>query len=44
MLMVQAALPMLKESPGGGAIVNIGSINAYSGEPNLIAYSMSKGA
>jgi NAD(P)-dependent dehydrogenase (short-subunit alcohol dehydrogenase family) len=44
MLLVQAALPLLKASPGGGAIVNIGSINAYTGEPNLIAYSMSKGA
>jgi NAD(P)-dependent dehydrogenase (short-subunit alcohol dehydrogenase family) len=24
--------------------VNIGSVNAYCGEPNLLAYSMSKGA
>ncbi|HEX4124894.1 MAG TPA: oxidoreductase [Tepidisphaeraceae bacterium] len=42
MLLVQQALPMLKASQG--SIVNIGSINAYTGEPNLIAYSMSKGA
>ncbi|MEX0906136.1 MAG: SDR family oxidoreductase [Balneolaceae bacterium] len=27
-----------------GCVVNIGSINAYSGEPGLLAYSVSKGA
>ena len=27
-----------------GAVLNIGSINAYCGEPKLLAYSMSKGA
>lgn len=27
-----------------GAVLNIGSVNAWSGEPNLLAYSMSKGA
>ena len=27
-----------------GCVLNIGSVNAYSGEPNLFAYSVSKGA
>jgi NAD(P)-dependent dehydrogenase (short-subunit alcohol dehydrogenase family) len=42
MLLVQAALVHLKQTRG--AVLNIGSINAYSGEGNLLAYSMSKGA
>lgn len=42
MLLVQAALPYLKATKG--AVLNIGSVNAYSGEGNLLAYSMSKGA
>jgi NAD(P)-dependent dehydrogenase (short-subunit alcohol dehydrogenase family) len=29
---------------GGGSIINIGSVNAYIGEPKLMAYSASKGA
>ena len=29
---------------GHGAIINIGSVNAYIGEPKLMAYSASKGA
>lgn len=40
--LVQAALPYLKESKG--CVLNIGSVNAWSGEPNLMAYSISKGA
>lgn len=44
LLLIQAALPHLEESPGGGSIVNIGSINAYCGAPNLLAYSASKAA
>ena len=32
------------QARGGGSIVNIGSINAYVGEPKLGAYSVSKGA
>lgn len=39
---IQAALPHLAETKG--AVVNIGSVNAYAGEPNLLAYSVSKGA
>jgi NAD(P)-dependent dehydrogenase (short-subunit alcohol dehydrogenase family) len=28
----------------GGSVINIGSVNAWSGEPNLMPYSVSKGA
>lgn len=40
--LIQAALPYLQRSRGN--VVNIGSINSWSGEPNLLAYSISKGA
>jgi NAD(P)-dependent dehydrogenase (short-subunit alcohol dehydrogenase family) len=40
--MQQAVVHMKKQ--GGGSIVNIGSVNAYIGEPKLMAYSASKGA
>lgn len=40
--LIQAALPDLTES--GGNVLNIGSVNAWSGEPDLMAYSVSKGA
>jgi NAD(P)-dependent dehydrogenase (short-subunit alcohol dehydrogenase family) len=42
MLLVQAAFEHLKQSRG--AVLNIGSVNAYCGEPNLLPYSLSKGA
>ena len=42
LLLIQAALPHL--SWAKGSVLNIGSINAYCGEPPLLAYSMSKGA
>ena len=41
-LLIQKALPELIKS--NGCVLNIGSINAWSGEPNLLAYSVSKGA
>jgi NAD(P)-dependent dehydrogenase (short-subunit alcohol dehydrogenase family) len=41
-ILIQAALPSMK-SRGGGSIINIGSINAYIGQHNLFAYSVSKG-
>jgi len=47
---VRAPFILLQESiapmraRGGGSIVNIGSVNAYVGEPKLGAYSVSKGA
>jgi NAD(P)-dependent dehydrogenase (short-subunit alcohol dehydrogenase family) len=42
MLLIQAAYEQLKASKG--AVLNIGSVNAYCGEPNLLPYSISKGA
>lgn len=41
-VLIKAALPHLKQNHG--SVLNIGSVNAYSGEPNLLAYSVSKGA
>ena len=41
-LLIKVALPYLSEMRG--CVLNIGSVNAYSGEPNLFAYSVSKGA
>ncbi|WP_149303107.1 SDR family NAD(P)-dependent oxidoreductase [Pareuzebyella sediminis] len=40
--LIQAALPYLEKNHG--CVLNIGSINAWCGEPDLLAYSMSKGA
>ena len=40
LFLIQAAFPHLKKSEG--AVLNIGSINAYSGESSLLAYSISK--
>ena len=40
--LIQAALPHLRKTKG--CILNIGSVNAWCGEPNLLAYSISKGA
>jgi len=42
LMLIKAALPELDKNKG--AVLNIGSVNAYSGEPNLLAYSISKGA
>src|SRR3954467_2664639 len=42
LLLIRAAYPHLKRSEG--CVLNIGSINGYSGESNLLAYSISKGA
>lgn len=41
LLLIQAALPHFR-AQGGGRVVNIGSSNAYCGERNLLAYSMTK--
>jgi NAD(P)-dependent dehydrogenase (short-subunit alcohol dehydrogenase family) len=40
--LIKAALPHLTSTKG--CVLNIGSVNAWSGEPNLMAYSVSKGA
>ncbi len=42
LLLIRAAYPHLKRSEG--SVLNIGSINGYCGESNLVAYSISKGA
>lgn len=42
LLLIQAAFLQLKANQG--CVLNIGSINAYSGQPNLLDYSISKGA
>ncbi|WP_419901927.1 SDR family NAD(P)-dependent oxidoreductase [Kiloniella sp.] len=42
MLMVQAAMDSFREQ-GSGSVVNIGSINAHCGQPDLLIYSTSKG-
>ena len=39
---IQEAVKFMKKR-GGGSIINIGSVNAYIGEPKLAAYSASKG-
>lgn len=41
-LLIKEGLKSLSDHRG--AVLNIGSVNAWSGEPNLLAYSMSKGA
>jgi NAD(P)-dependent dehydrogenase (short-subunit alcohol dehydrogenase family) len=41
-ILTQAAIPHMR-ARGGGSIVNVGSINAYIGEPKLCPYSVSKG-
>lgn len=40
--LIRAALPHLKHNQG--CALNIGSVNGWSGEPNLLPYSVSKGA
>ena len=40
--LIKAALHQLTKHKG--CVLNIGSVNAYSGEPNLLPYSISKGA
>jgi NAD(P)-dependent dehydrogenase (short-subunit alcohol dehydrogenase family) len=41
LLLIQAAAAHLKQTKG--AVLNIGSLNGYCGESNLLAYSVSKG-
>jgi NAD(P)-dependent dehydrogenase (short-subunit alcohol dehydrogenase family) len=42
LLLIRAALPELRRTDG--CALNIGSVNAYCGEANQLAYSISKGA
>jgi NAD(P)-dependent dehydrogenase (short-subunit alcohol dehydrogenase family) len=41
-ILLQAVIPHMR-ARGGGSILNIGSVNAYIGEPKLCPYSVSKG-
>ncbi|MFH5885466.1 SDR family NAD(P)-dependent oxidoreductase [Halalkalibaculum sp. DA3122] len=40
--LIKSALPHLSKTDG--CVLNIGSVNAWCGEPDLLAYSMTKGA
>ena len=42
-LSCQAVIPAMRAQKSG-RIINIGSVNAYIGEPKLLAYAASKGA
>jgi NAD(P)-dependent dehydrogenase (short-subunit alcohol dehydrogenase family) len=42
LFLIQAAFPQLKANQG--SVLNIGSINAHSGEPTFLHYATSKGA
>ena len=44
LLLCKAAVEIFRKQKAGGAIVNIGSMNAYTGQPDLLIYSASKGA
>lgn len=44
LLCAEAAIRAFRHQKSGGAIVTVGSINAYCGLSNLTVYSMSKGA
>lgn len=43
LFLTQAAVKEFKKQGNGGTVVNIGSINAYCGQSDLLAYSMTKG-
>ncbi|MES2998098.1 MAG: SDR family oxidoreductase [Pseudomonadota bacterium] len=44
LLLCKAAVKVFRKQEHSGAIVNIGSMNAYCGQPDLLIYSSSKGA
>ena len=44
LLVAKRAVAAFRAQRSPGTIVNIGSVNAYCGQPDLLAYSMSKGA
>jgi NAD(P)-dependent dehydrogenase (short-subunit alcohol dehydrogenase family) len=44
LLLIKEAVKIFRKNTTAGTIVNIGSINAYCGQPDLLLYSASKGA
>jgi len=44
LFLCKAVVPIFRKQGTGGSIVNIGSMNAYCGQVDLLAYSSSKGA
>ena len=44
LLITRAAMAALRRNPSGAVVINIGSLNAYVGAPELLAYATSKGA
>jgi len=44
LFLCQAVVRVFRKQKSRGSIVNIGSINAYCGQTDILAYSMSKGA
>lgn len=44
LLIVRRAMPQLRQQANGAVVINVGSLNAYVGAPNLLAYATSKGA
>jgi len=44
LLLSREVIRIMETGGRGGSIVNIGSVNAYCGQPDLLVYSMSKGA
>lgn len=43
MFLIQEAVKVFRQQPTRGTILNIGSINAYCGQKDLLVYSVSKG-
>ena len=44
LFLIKAAVEVFRKQNKGGTVVNIGSINAYCGQSDLLPYSMAKGA
>lgn len=44
LLLSKEVVKLFRKQQSGGVIVNIGSMNAYCGQPDLLLYSCSKGA
>ncbi|MDD2001951.1 SDR family NAD(P)-dependent oxidoreductase [Pseudomonas putida] len=44
LLLTRRVIRHMRDKGIKGSIVNIGSVNAYSGQPDLLVYSMAKGA